>query len=98
MISGTKTTCTYLIAIGFGIIVLSSWPTEATTWSELSAWRITGYLVGLAVYLVGWCRYCWGMGYPWLLGLVGIFCPIGVVVLLWLPDRHPEKDEWWKEK
>lgn len=98
MIAGTKTTCTYLIAVGFSIIVLSTWPTTATTWSELSPWRMVGYLVGLTVYLVGWCRYCWGIGRHWLLGLLGLFCPIGVVILLWLPDRHPEKDEWWKEE
>ncbi len=46
---------------------------------------------GLAViplFIYGCCCYAKGKGYHGAWGLLGVFCPFGLIILVCFPDRH----------
>jgi len=54
-------------------------------------------VVGLLLEFGGWAVFTWGCmnyaegkGYSKWLGLLGTLFCLGFVILVWLPDRHPE--------
>jgi hypothetical protein len=52
---------------------------------------ILGYLLGLAgmaAFIWGCFNYAKGKGYPSILGLLGFFSCIGLLILVVLPDKH----------
>jgi hypothetical protein len=49
-------------------------------------------LLAALLFIAGSCIYARGIGYPFWLGIFGITF-IGLIILMLLPDRHPEPDE-----
>jgi hypothetical protein len=43
-------------------------------------------------FMLGACIYARGTGYPFWLGIFSISI-VGLLILLWLPDRYPEPDD-----
>jgi hypothetical protein len=77
------------IGLGFGIAVAG--------WLGLEGPSILHGAIQIAVITLGWCLGIWGCtlyakgkGYSRWLGLLGLFAPIGLLVLFFLPDRHKE--------
>lgn len=53
----------------------------------LSAFGWLAGVVGSILFIWGCCNLAMSKGYPWLVGLLGFFWCIGLVVLLLLPDK-----------
>jgi hypothetical protein len=49
-------------------------------------------LAGLVVFAWGCCMYAEGKGYHPVVGVVGLFSLIGLLILAALHDKHPESD------
>ncbi|HWB60916.1 MAG TPA: hypothetical protein VG733_15575 [Chthoniobacteraceae bacterium] len=48
--------------------------------------------IAIALFMIGACVYSRGKGYPAWLGLFSITL-VGLLILLFLPDRHPQPGE-----
>jgi hypothetical protein len=48
-------------------------------------------IAGIALFMWGCFMYAQGKGYSPLVGLLGLLSAIGLLILVFLPDRHPEK-------
>jgi hypothetical protein len=48
-------------------------------------------LLGTGLLIAGLCFYARGKGYPMLLGLIGVFSIIGLIILAVLPDKRKEE-------
>ena len=59
-----------------------------------AVWIASDILFAIAaiVFTIGCCIYARGIGYPAVLGLIGL-CFLGIFVLLRLPDHCPEDDD-----
>ena len=50
-------------------------------------------ICSIPIFIIGCCIYARGIGYPFWLGIFGITM-VGLLILLLLPDRFPEPDDY----
>ncbi len=76
------------IGVGIGFVMQLLGNALQTQGGALVAIGLLVTLAGLAVFIWGCMSYCEGKGYSKWLGLLGLLSIIGLLVLVFLPDRH----------
>lgn len=83
------------IGVGLGISalvagrLLSSAAEESGAWTELGGMAL--FAVGAGLFLWGTFSYARGKGYHWAWGLLGLLSVFGLLILVALDDKHPER-------
>ncbi|HEY3898627.1 MAG TPA: hypothetical protein VGM54_08445 [Chthoniobacter sp.] len=76
----------FVAAVMLPIIIAPGTPPEIHTVANIL--RIAAAIP----FMLGACIYAKGAGYPFWLGIFSLTI-VGFLILLWLPDRHPEPDD-----
>lgn len=71
------------IGIGLGSIVLIIGIATGVPWLSILL-----QLAGIVLFIWGCCQYSMAKGYGWGWGLLGIWWLLGLIILLFYPDRH----------
>lgn len=78
------------IGVGVGIILQVIGRLLAMRNPDLAIIALVLTLVGLVFFIWGCMNYAAGKGYSKWLGLIGLLSCIGLIVLVFLPDRNKE--------
>jgi hypothetical protein len=77
--------------IGFALQVWSQWQIRSASGGDWLAWTLL--VIGFAAFTFGCVRWSQHLGYPGVLGLLGVFSCLGLAILLCLPNRrNPQED------